>query len=461
MKSILITFLAFILIGSITPVPTLAQEEDEADDNGAASFGRYGQDSVTCVMNISLYREFYKQWKASGYKNQTINDAIKPWRWVFLNCPKGTQNTYIDGVKILQYLIDKENDKERKDKYIDTLMMLYDQRIEYFNKEGYVLGRKGVDLYKYRPEDYENVFTTLDRSIELMGNSTMAPVLVYYFRSAVSMVKNDKADTSLIVDSYLKSSDIIEYNMEKYAGNQGKLANWEIVKGNIELTFEPYATCEDLIPVYRKKFTENPDDIELLKKITEMLDKKKCQEDPLFFETSKKLYELEPTPESAYMLGKMLLKEGNYAEAIEYFKQTEGVENDDLKAKAFKFMAEAYRAMKQFQLARSYALKTAGLDPEDGEVYILIGDMYAESAKDCGDNELTNKVAYWAAVDKYMKAKRVDPDLTELANRRISSYSVYFPTQETIFFYDLHEGDEYMVECWINEKTTVRAAKVQ
>jgi tetratricopeptide (TPR) repeat protein len=412
-------------------------------------------------MNISLYREFYKQWKASGYKNQTINDAIKPWRWVFLNCPKGTQNTYIDGVKILDYLINKETDAEKKDKLVDTLMMLYDQRIQYFGKEGYVLGRKGVDLYKYRPEDYESVFNALSRSIELEGNKSAAPVLVYFFRSAVSMVKNGKADTALIVDSYISSNEIIEYNMDKYAGNQSKLANWEIVKGNIELTFEPYATCEDLIPVYRKKFEETPDDIELLKKITEMLDKKKCQEDPLFFETSQKLYELEPTPESAYLLGKMLLKEGNFSEAVEYFKQTEEVENEDLKARAFKYMAEAYRAMKQFSTARSYALQTASLDPEDGEVYILIGDMYAESAKDCGDNDLTNKVAYWAAVDKYYMAKKVDPELSELANRRISSYSLYYPTLETIFFYDLKEGDEYTVECWINEKTTVRAAKTQ
>jgi tetratricopeptide (TPR) repeat protein len=456
MKSTFIALLVFLLFGPATPVMSIAQ-----NDNGDQSVGKYGEDSITCVMNISLYREFYKQWKASGYKNQTINDAIKPWRWVFLNCPKGTQNTYIDGVNILEYLIEKETDPAKKEKIVDTLMMLYDQRIQYFGKEGYVLGRKGVDLYKYRPEAYEDVFNALSRSIELEGNNSAAPVLVYYFRSAVSMVKNDKADTALIVDSYLTANEIIEYNMEKYAGSQAKLANWEIVKGNIELTFEPYATCEDLIPVYRKKFNETPDDIELLKKITEMLDKKKCQEDPLFFETSQKLYELEPTPESAYLLGKMLLKEGNYAEAVEYFKQTEGVENDDLKAKAFKYMAEAYRAMKQFPTARTYALKTAEIDPEDGEVYILIGDMYAESAKDCGDNDLTTKVAYWAAVDKYYRAKSVDPDLSELANRRISSYSVYFPTQETIFFYDLKEGDEYTVECWINERTKVRAAKAQ
>jgi len=86
--------------------------------------------------------------------------------------------------------------------------------------------------------------------------------------------------------------------------------------------------------------------------------------------------------------------------------------------------------------------------------------MYAASASDCGDNDLTKKVAYWAAVDKYMRAKQVDPEVAEIAQSRISTFSQQFPNSETIFFYDLKEGDTYTVECWINEKTTtVRALK--
>ncbi|MCD4746266.1 MAG: hypothetical protein K8R58_08200, partial [Bacteroidales bacterium] len=103
--------------------------------------------------------------------------------------------------------------------------------------------------------------------------------------------------------------------------------------------------------------------------------------------------------------------------------------------------------------------KTIKLRPDDGNAYILIGDMYAASAKNCGNNDLTKKVAYWVAVDKYIKAKIVDPSVASTANSRIASYSKHFPVTETIFFYDLKEGDTYTVECWINEKTKVRAAK--
>ena len=99
------------------------------------------------------------------------------------------------------------------------------------------------------------------------------------------------------------------------------------------------------------------------------------------------------------------------------------------------------------------------LRPDEGNAYLIIGDMYAASASDCGNNDLTKKVAYWAAVDKYYKAKSVDPDMIDIAKKRIETYSKHFPGSETIFFYDLTEGDSYTVECWINEKTTVRAVK--
>ncbi len=153
-------------------------------------------------MNISLYREFFKQWKASDYKNETINDVIEPWRWVFLNCPKGTQNTYIDGVKIVSYLIDNAKDPALKDKYIDTLMMVYDQRIKYFGKEGYVLGRKGVDLFTYRPQDTEQIYKDLKKSVELEGDNSAGPVLVWYMNAAVNMAKEGKADSVVIFETY-------------------------------------------------------------------------------------------------------------------------------------------------------------------------------------------------------------------------------------------------------------------
>jgi len=456
MKRVFVAVFFSLIVAGIASTPLFAQEEDQ---NAGSNAGRYGSDSVSCIMNISLYREFFKQWKSSNYQNETINDVIPPWRWVFQNCPKGTQNTYIDGVKIVSYMIDKTTDPVLKNKYIDTLMMVYDQRIKYFGKEGYVLGRKGVDLFTYRPSATEEIYNDLKKSVELEGDNTAGPVLVYYMKAAVNMATEGKADSAIIFDVYDVAASIAENNIKKNENVPEEKGNWEIVRNNIELMLEPFATCTDLVKIYRKKFTETPDDIELLKKINNMLDEKNCHTDPLYFETTKRLHELEPSPASAYMIGKMLLNEGKYTEAIDYLKEAEKMDDQAALQKSYKYIAQAYRALNNFPSARTYALKSAALNPADGDPYMVIGDLYAESAKDCGDNDLTSRVAYWAAVDKYIKAKQVDPSLAEEADKRINAYSIYFPTASTIFFYTLKEGDTYRVECWINEDTRIRASK--
>ncbi len=101
MKARIVFIFTLLLIGLMFIEPNT---EIVGQNNKGA---RFGEDSVTCITNISLYREFYRQWKSSGYKSETIYDAIKPWRWVFLNCPKGTQNTYVDGSKMMGHLIQK------------------------------------------------------------------------------------------------------------------------------------------------------------------------------------------------------------------------------------------------------------------------------------------------------------------------------------------------------------------
>ncbi len=69
-----------------------------------------------------------------------------------------------------------------------------------------------------------------------------------------------------------------------------------------------------------------------------------------------------------------------------------------------------------------------------GDPYILIGNLYAASAKNFGSNEFEHKTAYWVAVDMFYKAKSVDAEVATKANELISIYSKHFPGTEQIFF---------------------------
>lgn len=458
-----------VLLSILISLPLLAHKSITGDQKPQDDLPKYGKDSVECVQNLSLYRESYKQWKASKYKSPSIEHAFTYWKKVVKDCPKASENIYVDGAKMLDFYIKNSSDEDKKNTLIDSLMTVYDMRIQYFpnhyktkkSQIGKILGRKGVDLYKLRPAAYKEAFEILGKSIELDGPKAKGPVYVYYFRAITRMAMKSETDTAAVVDAYDMISDYIATNIKHYGdkSNDKKVQEYENIMGNIENTFEPFANCNDLVRIYQQKFDLEPENAELLKKIVKLLDKKKCIEHPLYFEATVKLYDLEPTPESAYLIGKMLLKEQRYGEAIGYMEDATKMEDQEKVDDAYIFLAEAYKARKEFPKARQMALKAAELNPDWGMPYLFIGDLYAISAKECGDNDLTKKVAYWTAVDKYYKAKQVDAELTELANKKINTYKVYFPPTEVLFFYNLNEGESYTVGCWINEVTTIRAAK--
>ena len=141
------------------------------------SQSKYGEDSVKCVINLSLYREYYKQ--------KNYDDAIKPWRWVYNNCPSSSGNIFKNGPTLIKHLMKKN--PENKQAYIDTLMMIYDSRIQYFGKQGYVLGKKGADLIRYSPSSFEQAFNILDQSIHLHENKSDAGCLLAYFKATTLM----------------------------------------------------------------------------------------------------------------------------------------------------------------------------------------------------------------------------------------------------------------------------------
>jgi len=112
---------------------------------------------------------------------------------------------------------------------------------------------------------------------------------------------------------------------------------------------------------------------------------------------------------------------------------------------------------KKYQEVKSVSLKAIALKPDCGTAYILIGKAYAASASSYGKNAFEHSTVYWAAVDKFVKAKRVDPSVAEEANNLISIYSAHFPNKEDIFMQpEVDLGGTYKIGGCINETTKVR-----
>jgi len=419
--------------------------------------GKYGntpEDSVECVKNLSLYKEFFDQ--------RNYDAAIGPWRWCFLNCPQSSENLFIRGTAIINDKIKNETVPLRKEAYVDTLMMIYDRRIEYFghnksSSEGSVLGRKAIDMRNYRPDNVEEIYKILKRAVELEKEKSISAVLTYYFEYTVRMVRDGLADTSIIVDTYVPVIDYIEFNIKN---NPTDTVFFPSAKLQVNNLFTPWATCNDLISVFTAKFKTSPDDIELLKLITGLLERQRCTDAQLYFDAATKLHKLQPSANSAFALGNMNFNLKNYQDASNYYEQAADLfPEKENKAKAYLALSETYRLLNLYPKARVAALQSAENNPNDGRPFIIIGDMYAASAASCGSDDISSRAAYWAAVDKYIRARQVDSNenVKNEASARISRYTAFFPDNETIFFNQRAVGQSYTVGCWINETTTIRA----
>ncbi|MCK5822807.1 MAG: hypothetical protein KAG95_02315, partial [Bacteroidales bacterium] len=166
-------------------------------------FGKDSASRIECAKNISLYTEFYKQ---KNYK-----DALTSWRYVFNNAPLASKNIYIKGTTIFKFLIANEKNATAKKAYIDTLMMIYDQRIQYFKQKGYVLGRKGVCLYTLSKDREEEAYKYLHESLTIRKEKTDPIAINSLMQATSNLYKKGTITKEDVINNYAKSIDALSY----------------------------------------------------------------------------------------------------------------------------------------------------------------------------------------------------------------------------------------------------------
>ena len=438
--------LLIVIIGLILPIISNSQTLDS----------KYGTDSVKCLISKSLYTGFYN--------NGNYKDALGPWNDVLRICPKSSRNTYNHGVKMFRIRIQNETDIVKKEQLIDSLSIIYDMRVKYFGNdlkypEGWILGQKGIDMIKYRREEVEIGHEILGKSIELMKNKSKPPVILTYMQCTRELFKMGILDNAEAINIFSIVNDIADSNLKAKPGDAG----YTQAKTGIEKHFtgSGAANCEALITLFGPKLEENPDDIDMLKKVTQLLSRAGCIDSDFFTSTTESLYKLEPSSGAANAIAKRFLQKEDYDKAIEYYNYAIEIEEDPMsKAEYYYSLGQiTYSIKADYKKARDYAIQAIQLNPDYGGAFLLKGNCYAASYKSFSKNDFENSTVFWVAVDNFKKAKKVDPDLAIRANELINKYSQYFPPIDQIFFRELKEGDSYTVGGWINERTIIKASK--
>jgi tetratricopeptide (TPR) repeat protein len=435
----------------------------------AQKYGKTEQDSIECLTNNSLYQEFYKQ---KDYK-----DAYEPWKKVVEVCPQYHINTYIRGVNLLNNLIATSATQQDKDKYIDELLSLYDKRSAAFGEEWNNIARKAQTLEQYRPNQVEQIYNLYKEAADKGGNQLDQQYCVQYLQATINYLKFIKANSeqmSVLFDVYDYASETLEQAQTDAANDldsatqmnntkliqkcQQQLDNSKINIASCEKLIEPFASCDKIIPIYENKFKANPNDLELLKKITTNLERKGCTESELFLQATENLYKLQPTPKSGFLMGQMLLGKKQYSEATKYFQEAENTFTDRAsKAKAAFQLATTLMRTSNYAAARSAAERAANYDKSlAGRASLMVAQMYLNSSVSCSSHDGQIRGAAWCAYDEAARAKSLDGSIAGEANRIMGAARSQWPAKENMFFLGINSGSSFHVGCWIGRNTTVR-----
>ena len=420
-------------------------------------------------MNVSLFHE--------SVKNKMYADAYEPWYEVYTTCPNANKSIYTDGAKILEALFQATSDAAEKARLAKLAVEMQDKRIKYFGNDpkyptAYILGEKGLAyLDFYGDEKVEEARECLQKSAAGMGPASKIMVLVKLVDASYAVYKKEPDSKA---EQFIADYELASNLLSEQAGNPNN-KNAEIAakqKDYVDNIFaiSGAADCSKLDEIYAAVVKDNVNNLDMLTKIAKLYKRVRCTESDVYFAACEAAHKLQPTDESAAGCASMAAKKGEYEQAVSYYDQAIKLamvedELEDVADYQYNAAFYCYNNLKKYPEARKYALASIGTlqglgqNKGQGRCYIIIGMCYASTQLYPQDakGRILNKTVYWAAVDKFVKAKQIDPSVEAQANEFISSYSKYYPTKEERF--DLpneFSGSTYYVGGWIGETTSIR-----
>ncbi|WP_158845475.1 hypothetical protein [Algibacter sp. L1A34] len=438
----------------------------------------FAQQDEECMSKLSIFHEYVK--------SKNFDAAYEPWMAVRNKCPKFNNAIYIDGEKILEDKIEK-NEGAAKLPFINDLLKLWEERAEHFasktptGKYGAMACQLKYDnkqllnlsdeelyncfdaIYKADKDNFTNpqsLYTYFSLMVDLYdAKQKTAAELFNKYDDVVEKIEDEVKNTSENLNTLIAKEDAgteLTTKEGKYKRYYGQiLGAFDQVSSGVDQKLGERANCENLIPLYQKDFEENKNNALWLQRAAGKMSEKDCTDDPLFFKLVNAYHEISPSANSAYYLGILKDKEGKNNEAIAFYKQAIDLETDNFKkAKLNNKIGIKLKARGSYGQARGYFRQSLALNPSNGRPHLSIAAMYAASANSCGDTNFNKRAVYWLAADEARKAARVDPTLRKAAAASVANYTAKAPHKAEIFSCSC-SGQSIKIGCWIGASVTV------
>ncbi|MBO7343488.1 MAG: enzyme of heme biosynthesis [Alistipes sp.] len=428
--------LKMILAVAFAAMSFSAMAQVNYDDARYAVWGENAEQRKSNMLANQFLKESVdnKDYKAAaGYLKQLLDQA-----------PKGAQGIYTNGIKLYKTLINTAKTEEQRNIYIDSLLYVYDVRLQAFANHSrygkdYILDRKAREYLTYKPEDREGVrkiFTEAIAATEAKTGKANQELVAIYFSNLCEDYKNNLVDATIVISEYDRFSPLFE-------GAEGEAAE---LKNQFDTAFgaSGAASCENLESLFSKKLAEKPEDVALLGQAVSLMSRAQCNSD-FFFNTAEKFYSLKPSSETALFLAQGFQGRSEFDKAMKYLNEALAAETDNAeRAKLYTRIGLISIQTGDHSNAMNAAKEIKTLEPTNGYAPYIMAQCYAATAS----GDFSAQAGYWAAYDTMNQAIELlgsEPAIQEAAKKMASAYRGSFPTKEECFFNEVSAGARYTV----------------
>ena len=414
-----------------------------------------------CTIKYNLFK--------GDFKSKKYDDAYANWIYLMDNCKDLSVNIYKYGADLAE---DVKKDPALAKK-------VYEQRLQYFPKKNpaKVHSDYATYLFKNNLASEEEIFNILEIAYKISPRDMSVKNIYKYFQGITDKYKDanpqrvfDTYDDVIEsvgekLDDYAKKINVLTQDSTKVLDKKEKsrLRAYSInskalgrVEGGLDAIISEIATCERLVPLYKRDFEANKTNTTWLRRAVSRMFNKGCQEDSMYETLAKAYAESAPSADSYSFYAGILEKNGDTSGAAAMREKAFNLETDPIKKAKYKLkFAQAAKVRGQLSKARSLAREALRFNPNFGKAYLLIARLYQSSVNNCGTNEFEKRMVYAAALRQAQRASSVDPSISSAAKKYIASYRANLPSKKVVFTAGVAPGSSYRIKCWIGETVKV------
>ena len=429
----------FLIVAAMAAVATSAAAQDFSDPK-YAKWGETPEERKENMLSSSYLKE--------ETANRNFNSAARYLQLLLEKCPSASETIYVNGVKLYKDKINRAETLAEKKMFVDSLLFLYDVRIENFGshpKRGrvYLLERKAREYLTYKGDDREGVAEAFETAIAAQAQvgAVNPEVVAIYFKNLCDDYQNDIVDAMTIVNTY----DAYAQYFDNIAPEQQEF------KDQFEQCFglSGAASCENLEAIFSKKVADNPEDAKLVEQAFKLMSRANCSSD-FFFSVGEKHYANKPSSDVAMLLAQGFQNVKNFDKANQYLREALAVETvAEEREKLYVRIGILDMSMNNFATAVEAFREAQAINPENAHAPFFLAQCYVNGAKGCSG--LQKDAIYWVAYDLIQKALPLlevsDPERVEAAKQLAAAYRAAFPTSEECFFNEVADGSSFTVNC--------------